>query len=619
MNKPLGFSQEKSDQSTAFARQQTSVDQLAVSGASCAACVTKIESALKSVPGVTNAEMNFAQGTVSIEGAADSEQLIEAVRAAGYDAKSLDQAEDSDEAARSYYRQLIRNTIVALSLGVPMMIYGLAGGDMSVSTDASRLAWLIVGLLTLCVIVFPGRRFFLGAWKSLVNHTATMDTLIALGTGTAWIYSMVVVLFPDWIPVAARHVYFEATAMIIGLINLGLALESRARGTTSEAIKRLIGLQPKTARIVRDNGEIDIPIADVVVDDLVRVRPGEKIPVDGIVVEGRSAVDESMLTGEPMPVEKSSGDELAAGTINKSGSIVFRATRVGKHTALAQIIELVKRAQNSKPPIGRLADTISAYFVPSIMIIAVLSALAWINFGPPPAITFAMVSATTVLIIACPCALGLATPMSVMVGIGKAAEAGVLIRNGEALQSASHITTMVLDKTGTITEGSPAITDIVLTGQFGEGEVLRMAAALESGSEHPLAHAILETARSRGIEWGTVNDFQAVAGHGVEARGEDGLHLLFGNEKLMRDRDIKIDHHLATATKLAEDARTPMFFAAGGKLEAIIAVADPIKTDSISAIRRLQQRGIRVVMLTGDNETTAQWDGSFRWNRIVNA
>jgi len=476
---------------------------------------------------------------------------------------------------------------------------------MTIITTGERIGWFMVGLATLGVMYFSGKHFYIGAWNSLKNHSANMDTLIALGTGTAWIYSMVVVSVPDLLPQMARHVYFEATAMIIGLINLGLALEIKARGKTSEAIKRLIGLQAKTARVIRDGKDIDIPIEDVLLNDLVRVRPGEKISVDGLVVEGHAAVDESMLTGEPMPVEKSDGDKVVAGTINKSGSIIFKATRVGKDTALAHIINMVKRAQNSKPPIGRLADVISAYFVPVIMIIAVLSALAWLNFGPSPAVAFAIVSATSVLIIACPCALGLATPMSVMVGVGKAAEAGVLIRNGEALQTASKITTMILDKTGTITEGMPKVTDVLLAEGQTRQHVLMLAASIEAGSEHPLAMAIVGSVKEQGIEARKVSAFASIAGKGVEATLDDS-QLLFGNEKLMKDRSINIEAFIDKTQSLAKKAKTPMYLAINNKLAAVIAVAYPIKPDSIEAIKRLQSKGIRIVMLTGDNRLTAQ-------------
>jgi Cu+-exporting ATPase len=544
-------------------------------------------------------------------GNAAASDLLKAVEKAGYNAK-LAAAENEDDALaekekadQAYYKRLMKETWIALSLGGPLMAYALITGEVNVNTTTERIAWLVVGILTFGVLYFSGKHFFVGAWKSFLNHSANMDTLIALGTGTAWLYSMVVVFFPDAVPDQARHVYFEATAIIIGLIDLGLALELKARGRTSEAIKRLIGLQAKTARVIRDDKELDIAIEQVLLNDVVRVRPGEKIPVDGEVIEGHTAIDESMLTGEPMPVEKATGDTVAAGTINKSGSILFKATRVGKDTALAQIINMVKRAQNSKPPIGRLADVISAYFVPVVMIIAVASALTWLNFGPEPAVAFAIVSATTVLIIACPCALGLATPMSVMVGVGKAAEAGVLIRNGEALQTASKISAMILDKTGTITLGAPKVTDVLVAGEHDEQAVLRLAATLESGSEHPLAMAIVESAQERGIEMGKVSNFNAIAGHGVQAE-VDGKTLLFGNEKLMRERTIELGDFVEKAQMLAAEAKTPMYFAVDNKLAAIIAVADPIKEDSIAAIKRLQHNGIRVVMLTGDNRATAK-------------
>jgi len=579
--------------------------------ASCASCVNKIETALNTLSGVESAEMNFAQRVVTVIGDASVSNIIEAVEKAGYKAK-LDDSDSEQEALDEkekadwqYYKKLMREMVVALSLGVPLMIYSLLVGEMTVTTTTERLVWLTVGLLTLGVMVFAGKHFYVGAWNSFKNHSANMDTLIALGTGTAWLYSMVVVFAPDIVPLMARHVYFEATAMIIGLINLGLALEIKARGKTSKAIKRLIGLQAKTARAIRDGKDVDIPIEQVLLDDLIRVRPGEKISVDGMVVEGHSTVDESMLTGEPMPVEKTQGEEVVAGTINKSGSIIFKATRVGKDTALAQIINMVKRAQNSKPPIGRLADVISAYFVPVVMIIAVISALVWLNFGPSPAVAYAIVSATTVLIIACPCALGLATPMSVMVGVGKAAEAGVLIRNGEALQTASKITTMILDKTGTITEGAPKVTDVLLAPGQNEKQVLMLASSIEAGSEHPLAMAIVESAKAKNIEPKKVTQFSSIAGQGVEAKFEEDT-LLFGNEKLMKQRDIDISDYIEKAQGLASEAKTPMYFAVNSSLVALIAVADPIKTDSIDAIKRLQKNGIRVVMLTGDNRSTAK-------------
>jgi Cu+-exporting ATPase len=591
--------------------------ELLIDGASCGSCVNKIESALKQVSGVDRADMNFAQRTVTVTGKVTPAELIKAVEQAGYHAKmsaaeseseALSEKEAADE---SYYKRLIRDMSIALALGIPLMAYGFIVGEMTVSTPSEQLAWLVVGLLTLGIMVFSGKHFYIGAWQSFKNHSANMDTLIALGTGTAWLYSMVVVCVPEALPEMARHVYFEATAMIIGLINLGLALELRARGRTSEAIKRLIGLQPKTACVIREGLEVDIPIEQVLLNDIVRIRPGEKISVDGEVIEGHSTVDESMLTGEPMPVEKTVGKEVVAGTLNKTGALLFKATRVGKDTALAQIINMVKRAQNSKPSIGRMADVISAYFVPTIMIIAVASALIWLNFGPEPVIAYAIISATTVLIIACPCALGLATPMSVMVGVGKAAEVGVLIRNGEALQTASKISAMMLDKTGTITSGTPKVTDVALTSEFDgasefdEATVLKLAAALESGSEHPLAMAIIESAPAPVAGLSKVSHFKAIAGQGVQGEVE-GKALLFGNEKLMQEQGIELGDFVEKAQALAAEAKTPMYFAIDNTLAAIIAVADPIKEDSIAAIKRLQNNGIRVVMLTGDNRDTAK-------------
>jgi len=585
--------------------------ELIIDGASCASCVGKIEIALRSIDGVESAEMNFALRTVTVTGSVETKRLIKTVESIGYNAKNAEDKSDNDLidekdiADQKYYKSLVMKMWIALGLGIPLMVYSLAGGPMTVDTTLERGVWLFIGILCAAIMYFSGKHFYVGAWKSFTNHTANMDTLIALGTGTAWIYSMIVVFFPMALPEMARHVYFEATAMIIGLIDLGLALEVKARGRTSEAIKRLIGLQAKTARVVRDNNEIDIAIEQVLLNDIVRVRPGEKISVDGIVVQGHTSIDESMLTGEPMPVEKSENDEVVAGTLNKTGSILFKATRVGKDTALAQIINMVKRAQNSKPSIGRLADVISAYFVPVVMITSIVSALVWLNFGPDPAVAFAVVSATTVLIIACPCALGLATPMSVMVGVGKAAESGVLIRNGEALQTTSKITAMILDKTGTITEGAPKVTDVIVADEsYNESYILKVASSIESGSEHPLAQAIVDSTIEHGITPETVTDFHAIAGHGVQATF-NGKELLFGNQKLMLKNGVVLMEFVEKAQKLADEAKTPMYLAIDKKLAAIIAVSDPIKIDSVSAIKRLQANGIRVVMLTGDNRATA--------------
>ncbi|WP_405601318.1 MULTISPECIES: heavy metal translocating P-type ATPase [unclassified Pseudoalteromonas] len=581
-----------------------------IEGANCGSCVAKIEKALNSVQGVQNVEMNFAERTVRVEGKADETTLINAVKNIGYSAKPMSNESDQDaldEKAKSdaaHYKKLMRNMILALGVGAPLMIYGLIF-DMSVTTDTQRIAWFLVGIVTLVIMAISGKQFYNGAWQAFKNHAANMDTLIALGTGTAWLYSMFVVIAPNLLPQVARHVYFEASSMIIGLISLGLAFEVKARGRTSQAIKRLIGLQPKTARVIRGGEEQDIDISDVVKNDEVRVRPGEKIPVDGDVIEGSSTVDESMLTGEPMAARKKTGDKVVAGSINKSGTLLFKATHIGSETTLANIINMVKRAQNSKPSIGRLADVISGIFVPTVMIIAVLAGLAWLNFGPEPSIAYAVVAVTTVLIIACPCALGLATPMSVMVGIGKAAESGILIRNGESLQTTSKITTMILDKTGTITQGTPQVTDVVTFNNSDENTVMQLVASLESSSEHPLAEAITAHAKKQGLALSKVADFNAITGKGV-AGSVDGQTLLFGNKTLMDKYDVAVDDATEQAQTLASDAKTPMYFASNNKLHAIIAVADPIKEDSVDAIKRLQNKGIHLVMLTGDNKATAQ-------------
>ena len=591
---------------------ETHTQELLIEGATCASCVNKIEKALNTVSGVQQAQMNLALGTITVTGTMTEDAIITTIDSVGYHAKSKGNASDEqlfdekNKTEHKSYQKLMLQVWVGLGLGIPLMLYGLMGGPMTVNTSAERAIWLFVGLLCAAVMYFSGKHFYIGAWKSFVNHNANMDTLIALGTGTAWLYSMVVVIFPLALPDMARHVYFEASAMIIGLINLGLALEVKARGRTSEAIQRLIGLQPKTARVIREGKDIDIAIEEVLINDLLRVRPGERISVDGIVVEGKTSVDESMLTGEPMPVSKTSGDDVVAGTINKSGAIIFKATHIGKDTALAKIISMVKRAQSSKPPIGRLADLIAAYFVPTIMIISIASALVWLNFGPDPSIAFAVVSATTVLIIACPCALGLATPMSVMVGVGKAAEAGVLIRNGESLQSASKISVMVLDKTGTITLGEPKVTNIYSVNNLDKNQILQLASSLEIASEHPLAEAIVRSAKETALTMDKVEGFKALVGQGVEGV-VNHKHLLFGNQKLMIEQNIRLDQSdLDISQTMAADAKTPMFFAIDGKLEAIIAVADPIKEDAIAAIQRLQKNAIRVLMLTGDNQATAK-------------
>ena len=581
------------------------VYRLSIGGMSCAGCVSTVEEALKAVPGVQDASVNFAEHTATVKGAVTADTLVTAVSKAGYEAAELRSAEDEtgkEAAEMAHYRRLLRKTAVAAVVGLPLMLAEPLGWLPTLA--AGQIFWWLVGAATLGVLIYSGGHFFIGAWKSFRGHNANMDTLIALGTGSAWVYSMAVTLSPGLVPSMAQHAYFEAAAVIIALINLGSALEMRARGKTSEAIKRLIGLQPKTARVVRDGRELDIPIAEVGLHETLRVRPGEKIPVDGRIIDGHSSVDESMLTGEPLPVEKKVGDEVVGGTLNKSGSFLFSATRIGKDTALARIIEMVRQAQNSKPAIGRLADKISSVFVPTVLIIAAVTFLGWFNFGPPPSLSYALVATMTVLIIACPCALGLATPISIMVGVGKAAEYGILIRNGEALQQAGRLTTIVLDKTGTITAGQPTVTTLIPVAGWSEEQLLQLAAGIEAGSEHPLAEAIIVAAKARSLTWQPVDGFEAIPGHGVRAMHADKT-LLFGNRKLMDDRHIELGDLVHQAAQLAARAETPMYLAYDGKPVGIVSVADPIKPDSAAAIARLHAIGLKVVMLTGDNAATA--------------
>ena len=582
---------------------------LAITGMSCAGCVAAVETALRGVPGVAAARVNFADRTAQVTGTPEADALIRAVRAAGYDAAELRDeagAEAEREAAeQAHYRRLVRNTVVAGALAAPLMVAEMAGWLPALASPAGRWFWIAAGLLTLAVMIHSGGHFFTGAWRQFRHHNANMDTLIALGTGAAWVYSMLVTLFPASVPSLAQHAYFEAAVTIIALINLGSALESRARGKTSSAIRRLLGLQPRTARLVEGDQERDVPIETLGAGALIRVRPGEKIPVDGEITDGRSTVDESMLTGEPLPVVKQEGDLVTGGALNRTGSFVFRATRVGADTVLAHIIASVRQAQNSKPPIGRLADRVAAVFVPSVLIVAVLTALAWFNFGPEPRASYMLVTTLTVLIIACPCALGLATPISIMVGVGKAAEHGILIRDGAALQRAGQLTTIVLDKTGTVTIGRPTVTAVVALPGFTETDIFALTAGLEAGSEHPLAQAILNAARERGLGIPAVERFEAIAGQGASGMA-NGRALLAGNGRLLAERGIDAAPLRADMERLAAQGQTPVLVAVDGRPAGIVAVADPLKPDSAAAIDRLRQLGLRVVLLTGDHAATAR-------------
>ena len=578
-----------------------------IGGMSCAGCVTSVEQALNDVAGVSQANVNFAEHTAIVKGDFDIAALISAVKNAGYDAAELkdDAAEEEKQTIElQYYRQLLKRAAVAAALGIPLFVGGMSGWLPELATATGQWVWLLIGLATLGVFIYSGGHFFSGAWKSFRAHNANMDTLIAMGTGSAWLYSMVITLFPDTVPSLARHAYFEAALIIICLINFGSALEMRARGKTSEAIQRLIGLQPKTARVVRNAKEIDVPISEVGLDETLRMRPGERIPVDGIVIDGHSNIDESMLTGEPLPVSKHQGDEVVAGTINTSGTFLFQSSRIGADTVLSQIIEMVRQAQSSKPAIGRLVDKVAAVFVPVVLIIAVITFLIWMNLAEAEQLSYAMVATMTVLIIACPCALGLATPISIMVGVGKAAESGILIRNGEALQQAGHISIVVLDKTGTVTQGKPAVTTVEALSDNSD-EILLKAASLETGSEHPLAQAIISAANEKQLSLLPVEHFEAISGQGVKGI-INGEVVLLGNERLMSAEKIDASLLRQRVAELAQLGQTPMYVASNQQLIGLLAVADPIKEDSRQAIQRLHQSGIKVVMLTGDNQHTAQ-------------
>lgn len=592
---------------------EQSIDQeqeirLSILGMRCAGCIAAVEAALQSVSGVKSVNVNFADHSAVVIGSADPEQLKSSLKAAGYDAAVMEGLEDPSEEERQEaerYQSLMRKAAVAGALGVPLMLGAHLDWFPMMGTPEGTGFWTNVSLLTLAVLFYSGGHFFTGAFKLLQVKQANMDTLIALGTGSAWLYSSIIIDYSDQLPSLSNHAYFEASATILAFINLGSALETRARGKTSAAIRALIGLQPRTARVIRAGQEVDIPIQEVGLGEILRVRPGEKIAVDGEVIEGHSTVDESMLTGESIPVEKVVGSSVAAGTINQNGSFLYKATRIGRDTALAQIIHSVRQAQNSKPALARLADKISAVFVPTVVVISILTFFVWLIIGPEPALGYAFVTSMTVLVIACPCALGLATPISVMVAVGRAAQMGVLIRKGEALQTAGKLTTLILDKTGTVTVGKPTLAHVAAFEGFNEAQVLQKAASLESGSEHPLAAALLKAAEERGLVLDKVRRFQAIAGHGILGK-IDGKQWLFGNAKLMAEHGIATAAHDDTMAALAALGQTPMLLAADNAVVGIISVADPIKPDSAQAVERLRKRGLRILMVTGDNEITAK-------------
>jgi Cu+-exporting ATPase len=593
-----------------------------VHGMTSQADANAIEVLLREQAGVTGASVNFATGRAAVSflpGATDVRDLKSAASAAGYELREqADEVEDRQAAEQKHHQDgLRRKWILSGIAGAMLMAAGMDRG-MEFLMEYFTIQEVLYGmfLVALPVQLWAGWQFYELTWRNLKHRTTDMNTLIALGTSAAFIYSAVVTFWPSLFESAHQAhdhvlgdrppVYYEAAVIIIALILFGRWLEAKAKGTTAGAIKRLMGLRARTARVVREGREIDVPVDEVVLGDIVIVRPGEKVPVDGVVVEGRSSVDESMLTGESIPVEKRQGDRVFGATINKLGVFRMEATRVGKQTALAQIIRLVEEAQGSKAPVQRLADTVASVFVPAVLVIAALTFVLWAIVGPEGAVIYATLNAVAVLIIACPCALGLATPTAIMVGTGKGAESGVLIRSGAALEMAHKLETVVLDKTGTITEGAPRVTDIAVAEGWDETQALRLAAALERGSEHPLAEAIVKASQERGIEVPDAEDFEALSGRGIRATVE-GRAVLFGNQRLMQEAGLAAPEALASrgeAFTLA--ARTTMYLAVDRAVIAVVAVADTIKAGAAEAVASLHALGIRVVLLTGDNRATAE-------------
>lgn len=588
---------------------------LPIKGMTCASCVEAVRKALSSLDGVISASVNFATEQATIEyfpsqvGIRDFRKTI---RDAGYDLVEPEKGEDVVETERrereASYRALRTKVISGGLLTVPLLIlmqWDHIGLSRLVPLSG-RANFLLQFIIETPIQFWIGWQFYTGAFSAARHRTTNMNTLIAVGTSSAYIYSVIATFFPSVFEIKgySAGVYYDTAATIVVLILLGRLFEARAKGHTSEAIKKLMGLQPKTAKVLRQGAEADIPIEEVEIGDIVIVRPGEKIPVDGVIMEGYSSVDESMVTGESMPVEKNIGGNVIGATINKTGTFRFEATKVGRDTMLAHIIEMVQTAQGSKPPIARLADLIASYFVPTVMAIAALTFITWLFLGPEPSFTYALLNFIAVLIIACPCALGLATPTSIMVGTGKGAENGVLIRSGEALETAHKITTVVFDKTGTLTKGEPEVTDII-EGGLGRSEILHYAASAEKGSEHPLGEAIVKKAVADNIGLKDPEEFQALPGHGIRAR-IDGKTVHLGNEKFMEEESIDINGLRQKAAGLSEEGKTPMYVGVDGKAAGVIAVADSLKEDSPGAVKALHALGVEVVMMTGDNRRTGE-------------
>ena len=595
----------------------TSMVAIPIKGMTCASCVSKAQKALASLNGVLSVSVNLATERASVEympAQAGMRDFKRALRDAGYDIVEVVQGEDIVEKEKKErekeYKKLRTKLLTGAALTLPLfiLVYWEKTGLSTIVELPQQVNFLIQLIIQTPVQFWVGWQFYTGAIAAARHRTTNMNTLIAVGTSAAYIYSVTATLFPSLFEIEgySAEVYFDTAAAIIVLILLGRLLEARAKGQTSEAIKKLMGMQPKTARVIRDGQEKDIPIEEVEIGDIIVVRPGEKIPVDGVVKEGYSSVDESMISGESMPVEKNAGDEVIGATINRTGSFKFEATKVGRDTMLSQIIGMVQEAQGSKPPIARLADKIASFFVPAVMGIALVTFTIWFFFGPPPAFTYALLNFIGVLIIACPCALGLATPTSIMVGTGKGAENGILIRGAEALETAHKINTIVFDKTGTLTKGKPVVTDIIVSQGSGAGsrEILFYAATAEKGSEHPLGEAMVNKAKEKNIDLKDPSGFQAVPGCGIKAK-VDGKNVLLGNADFMEDEKVNIDDLKSKSEELAGEGKTPMYVAVDGIASGIVAVADTLKENSPAAIKALGRLGVETVMITGDNKRTA--------------
>jgi len=587
--------------------------ELAITGMSCAACVDRVEVSLARAPGVHSAGVNLATDRATVEfdpAATDIDALIKAVESAGYGARNAESlwseaARAAESRARqTEYEELKRKFWIAAVLSFPVLVIAMAHGRIR-ALDFQGVNWVQL-MLTTPVVFYCGAQFYRGAWAAFKHRAANMNTLVALGTGAAYVYSVVATIWPAAFGTHMPTVYFEAAGVIIALVLVGRMLEALARGRTSEAIKELMKLQAKSARIIRDGREIEIDIDAVVPGDVIQVRPGERIPVDGVVTEGSSAVNESMLTGESLPVEKTTGDEVFGATMNASGAFRFRVTKVGRDTALQQIVRMVEEAQGSKAPIARLADVISGIFTPVVLCIAIATFAAWFVLAPTEVrFTMALVNFVSVLIIACPCALGLATPTAIMVGTGRGAEEGVLIKGGESLEMAHRVDTVVLDKTGTITSGRAELTDVIPLGDLSESELLSIVASAERQSEHSLAAAIVRAAEARGLEIPPALDFRALSGQGVEAKVA-GRFVLIGNSRLMTEEPVEFKQAEPILQSLAADGKTPILAAVNGRIAGIIAVADRVKPESRQAIAMLKRTGLDVIMVTGDNRRTAE-------------